>query len=291
MPPACYEPDASDTPLAALPRVSVRTFASRLEGALRLDAPHAFQLTAELFGARDWLTLAGPKPFLPIAEPLYRYRTVLSLVRNMRGLSLAKLPVARTRNSRPRRSYARRFSRRTSPRTSLSTNSACCALGQSAPHCILSTANTISLNGRHARRCGPSMMTFQANVGALWLRGAGRICFTSASGQCCTPHLCTRVRVTRPSWSANVSLCATGNTLWNTSVCLRSGYRDTRSPNTGLLYASSVETAGTTVTEPGFAGKVARLAISLEPAGTHPRCAHCLAAVKSAHARKRSGRG
>ncbi|WP_260441553.1 hypothetical protein [Burkholderia sp. Bp8991] len=72
--PACYEPDESDTPLAALPRVSVRTFASRLEGALRLDAPHAYQLTAELFGSRDWLTLAGPKPFLPIAEPLYRYR-------------------------------------------------------------------------------------------------------------------------------------------------------------------------------------------------------------------------
>lgn len=72
--PACYEPDASDIPLAALPRVSVRTFASRLEGALRLDAPHAYQLAAELFGARDWLALAGPKPFLPIAEPLYRYR-------------------------------------------------------------------------------------------------------------------------------------------------------------------------------------------------------------------------
>ncbi|APA84072.1 hypothetical protein BJG93_00630 [Paraburkholderia sprentiae WSM5005] len=74
MVPACYEPDASDFPLAALPRVSVRTFADRLEGALRLDAPHAYQLTAELYGARDWPTLAGSRPFLPIAEPLYSYR-------------------------------------------------------------------------------------------------------------------------------------------------------------------------------------------------------------------------
>lgn len=71
--PACYEPDAWDFPLAALPRASIRTFAHRLEGALRLDAPHAYQLTAELYGARDWLALAGPKPFLPIAEPLYGY--------------------------------------------------------------------------------------------------------------------------------------------------------------------------------------------------------------------------
>lgn len=72
--PACYEPSASDFPLAVLPRTSIRTFARRLEDALRLDAPHAYQLTAELLGARDWLSLAGTKPFLPIAEPLYRYR-------------------------------------------------------------------------------------------------------------------------------------------------------------------------------------------------------------------------
>jgi hypothetical protein len=72
---ACCEPSAGDMPLAVLPRVCVRTFAVRLQDALRLDAPHAFQLTAELFGASTWLALAGPKPFLPIAEPLYTYRT------------------------------------------------------------------------------------------------------------------------------------------------------------------------------------------------------------------------
>ncbi|TCG09255.1 hypothetical protein BZM27_06305 [Paraburkholderia steynii] len=71
--PACYEPDSSDVPLAALPRVSIRSFASRLQEALRLDAPHAYLLTAQMFGAQDWLTLVGPKPFLQIAEPIYRY--------------------------------------------------------------------------------------------------------------------------------------------------------------------------------------------------------------------------
>lgn len=71
--PACYEPNVSDMPLPVLPRVSVRTFASRLQEALRLDAPHAYQLTAELFRAGDWSALVGPKPFLPIAEPIYRY--------------------------------------------------------------------------------------------------------------------------------------------------------------------------------------------------------------------------
>jgi len=72
--PACYEPGSMDFPLTALPRVSIRAFADRLEVALRLDAPHTYQLTAELFGAKDWLALAGPRLFLPIAEPLYRYR-------------------------------------------------------------------------------------------------------------------------------------------------------------------------------------------------------------------------
>lgn len=72
--PACFEPSPCDFPLAVLPRVSIRTFARRLEDALRLDSPHAYQLTAELFGAKDWLSLAGKKPFLPIAEPLYLYR-------------------------------------------------------------------------------------------------------------------------------------------------------------------------------------------------------------------------
>ncbi|MFM0140384.1 hypothetical protein [Caballeronia grimmiae] len=74
--PACFEPAESQMPLAVVPRVGVRTFAVRLQEALRLDAPHAFQLTAQLFGAKDWVSLVGKKPFLPIAEPLYTYRTV-----------------------------------------------------------------------------------------------------------------------------------------------------------------------------------------------------------------------
>ncbi|QIE22949.1 hypothetical protein [Caballeronia sp. SBC2] len=71
--PVFYEPNMLDMPLAVLPRVSVRTFARRLREALRLDAPYAYELTAQLYGARDWLALAGPKRFLPIAEPIYRY--------------------------------------------------------------------------------------------------------------------------------------------------------------------------------------------------------------------------
>ncbi|KXU87136.1 hypothetical protein CR51_35980 [Caballeronia megalochromosomata] len=74
--PACFEPGKAEMPLSVVPRVCVRTFAERLQEALRLDAPHAFHVAAELFGARDWVSLAGRKPFLPIAEPLYTYRTV-----------------------------------------------------------------------------------------------------------------------------------------------------------------------------------------------------------------------
>jgi len=74
--PACFEPRKAEMPLSVVPRVCVRTFAARLQEALRLDAPHAFQVAAELFDARDWVSLAGSKPFLPIAEPLYTYRTV-----------------------------------------------------------------------------------------------------------------------------------------------------------------------------------------------------------------------
>lgn len=70
---AWFLPRADDMPLAALPRVVVRTFADRLADTLAIDAPHAYQLTAELMGARNWLELAGRKPFVPIAEPLYAY--------------------------------------------------------------------------------------------------------------------------------------------------------------------------------------------------------------------------
>ncbi|MCG7400487.1 MULTISPECIES: hypothetical protein [Caballeronia] len=70
---ASFEPSVDEMPLAALPRVVVRTFADRLASTLAIDAPHAYQLTAELMGASNWLELAGPKPFVPIAEPLYSY--------------------------------------------------------------------------------------------------------------------------------------------------------------------------------------------------------------------------
>jgi hypothetical protein len=70
---AWFQPTADDKPLAVLPRVVVRTFADRLASTLAIDAPHAYQLTAELMGAGNWLELAGPKPFVPIAEPLYSY--------------------------------------------------------------------------------------------------------------------------------------------------------------------------------------------------------------------------
>jgi hypothetical protein len=73
--PVCFEPAPEDMPLSAVQRVCVRTFATRLQEALRLDAPHAFQLVAALFGACDWAALAGHRPFLPTAEPLYPYRT------------------------------------------------------------------------------------------------------------------------------------------------------------------------------------------------------------------------
>jgi hypothetical protein len=72
--PACYEPQASDLPLAPLPRVTVRTFARRFEMALRLEPPHAYQLAANLFGTQDWFALVGESPFLPVAEPLYPYQ-------------------------------------------------------------------------------------------------------------------------------------------------------------------------------------------------------------------------
>ncbi|MFL9914003.1 hypothetical protein PQR75_01065 [Paraburkholderia fungorum] len=68
-----FEPGKDDMPLAVLPRVMVRTFADRLASTLAIDAPHAYQLTAELMGAGSWLQLAGLKPFVPIAEPLYSY--------------------------------------------------------------------------------------------------------------------------------------------------------------------------------------------------------------------------
>lgn len=70
---AWFQPAADEMPLAVLPRVVVRTFADRLASALAIDAPHAYQLTAELMGASNWLELAGRKPFVPIAEPLYAY--------------------------------------------------------------------------------------------------------------------------------------------------------------------------------------------------------------------------
>jgi len=73
--PACFEPDPHDLPVAPVPRVSIRTFARRIEIALRIDAPTACQLVAKLFGATHWEALMGPSPFLPIAEPIYRYRT------------------------------------------------------------------------------------------------------------------------------------------------------------------------------------------------------------------------
>jgi hypothetical protein len=73
--PGCFEPDPRDFPVAPVPRVSIRTFARRLEIALRIDAPMACQLVAKLFGATHWEALMGPSPFLPIAEPIYSYRT------------------------------------------------------------------------------------------------------------------------------------------------------------------------------------------------------------------------
>ncbi len=73
--PGCFEPDPRDLPVAPVPRVSIRTFARRLEIALRIDAPTACQVVAELFGATHWQALMGPSPFLPIAEPIYSYRT------------------------------------------------------------------------------------------------------------------------------------------------------------------------------------------------------------------------
>jgi hypothetical protein len=72
---ACYEPTPDEMPLAVIPRVMVRFFADRLCEALALDAPHAYQLTAELFDAESWRALAGPKPFVPIAESSYTYST------------------------------------------------------------------------------------------------------------------------------------------------------------------------------------------------------------------------
>jgi hypothetical protein len=71
----CFEPDPRDLPVTPVPRVSIRTFARRLEIALRIDAPTACQLVAKLFGATHWEALMGPSPFLPITEPIYSYRT------------------------------------------------------------------------------------------------------------------------------------------------------------------------------------------------------------------------
>jgi hypothetical protein len=48
--------------------------ADRLRFALRLDAPQACDITVKLYGARDWYSLVGRKPFLPVSERLYHYR-------------------------------------------------------------------------------------------------------------------------------------------------------------------------------------------------------------------------
>jgi hypothetical protein len=72
--PGAFEPNLANLPLAPLPRVAARWFADRLRFALRLDAPHACEITAKLYGARDWSSLVGQKIFLPISEALYRYR-------------------------------------------------------------------------------------------------------------------------------------------------------------------------------------------------------------------------
>ncbi|BCG04715.1 hypothetical protein PPGU19_092830 (plasmid) [Paraburkholderia sp. PGU19] len=70
---AWFQPAADDKPLAVLPRVVMRAFADRLSDTLAIDAPHAYQLTAELMGAGNWLEMAGRKLFVPIVEPLYSY--------------------------------------------------------------------------------------------------------------------------------------------------------------------------------------------------------------------------
>jgi hypothetical protein len=72
--PGAFEPNLTNLPLAPLPRVAVRWFADRLRFALRLDVPHACDVTAKLYGARDWYSLVGRKPFLPVSERLYHYR-------------------------------------------------------------------------------------------------------------------------------------------------------------------------------------------------------------------------
>jgi hypothetical protein len=71
--PVCYEPGRTDMPLSAIPRVVLRSFANHLQEALRLDAPHAYRLTARLFCARNWTQFAGATPFIPLTEPLYTY--------------------------------------------------------------------------------------------------------------------------------------------------------------------------------------------------------------------------
>jgi hypothetical protein len=72
--PGAFEPDFACMPLTPMQRVAVRWFARRLETALRLDTMHACEIAARLYGASDWRSLVGDRPFLPISQPLYDYR-------------------------------------------------------------------------------------------------------------------------------------------------------------------------------------------------------------------------
>jgi hypothetical protein len=72
--PAAFEPEFARMPLTPLQRVAIRWFGGRLKTALRLDTVHACEIAARLYGAKDWRSLVGDIPFLPISQPLYDYR-------------------------------------------------------------------------------------------------------------------------------------------------------------------------------------------------------------------------
>lgn len=70
---ATFEPTPADIPLDAMRRVIVRRFATGIQAALQLEPPAAHDLTARLYGAKDWEELTGQRPIMSPSEPLYYY--------------------------------------------------------------------------------------------------------------------------------------------------------------------------------------------------------------------------
>ncbi len=70
---AAIEPECTRRPLRSVEKFLVQQFARGIQGALGIEVPEAYKLTARLYGFPDWTAAVGPRaPMFPDV-PLYRY--------------------------------------------------------------------------------------------------------------------------------------------------------------------------------------------------------------------------